>query len=88
MPEDIEKKVKSIVCDDLGIDADKVKSESTLTHDLGADSIDVVELVMAIEDHFDIEIPDSEADKIKTVGHLVDFVMAKKGGKDNAAQKG
>ena len=64
-------KVKKIVIERLGVEADKVALESSFIGDLGADSLDTVELVMAFEEEFNIEIPDEEAEKIKTVGDAV-----------------
>lgn len=70
------KKVKNIISEQLGIDADEIKMESSFIDDLGADSLDVVELIMALETEFDLEIPDEEAEKISTVGDVVDYIKA------------
>ena len=76
MSEDVSSKVKKIVADHLGIDEAKVTEESVLD-DLGADSLDTVELVMAFEEEFGSEISDSEAEKILTVGDAVKFIEGK-----------
>ena len=73
-----EEKVKKIVMDHLGIDESKVSLESKFIDDLGADSLDTVELVMAFEEQFDIEIPDDAAETILTVQNAVDFIDNKK----------
>ena len=67
-------KIRDIVAEQLGVDADKVTMESSFVDDLGADSLDIVELVMALEETFGVEIPDSEAEKISTVGDVVEYV--------------
>ena len=77
MSEDISSKVKKIVADHLGIDEAKVTEESSFIDDLGADSLDTVELVMAFEEEFGSEISDSEAEKILTVGDAVKFIEGK-----------
>ena len=66
--------VKEVVVEQLSVDADEVKEESKFVEDLGADSLDVVELVMALEEKFDIEIPDDDAEKIATVGDAVKYI--------------
>ena len=66
--------VKSVIVEQLSVNADEVKLESRFVDDLGADSLDVVELVMGIEEKFSIEIPDEEAEKISTVGDVVSYV--------------
>ena len=71
---DIEQRVKKIVAEQLGTDAATVKSESSFIDDLGADSLDTVELVMALEEEFDTEIPDDEAEKITTVQQAIDYI--------------
>ena len=77
MSEDITNKVKKIVADHLGIDESKVTEESSFIDDLGADSLDTVELVMAFEEEFGSEISDSEAEKILTVGDAIKFIESK-----------
>ena len=71
MSEDVSSKVKKIVADHLGIDEAKVTDESSFIDDLGADSLDTVELVMAFEEAFDVEIPDDKAETILTVGDAI-----------------
>jgi acyl carrier protein len=73
----IEKKVKEIIVDKLGVDADQVVTDASFVDDLGADSLDTVELVMALEDEFDIEIPDQDAEKITKVGDAVSYLEEK-----------
>ena len=67
-------KIKKIIVDQLGIDADKVTPDSSFVDDLGADSLDLVELIMALEDEFEIEIPDNAAEQISTVKDVVDYI--------------
>ena len=69
-----EGKVKSIIVEQLGVDEDEVTLDASFTDDLGADSLDIVELVMAFEEEFGIEIPDEEAEKISTVRQAVDYI--------------
>ena len=76
MSDDISSKVKKIVADHLGIDEAKVTDESSFIDDLGADSLDTVELVMAFEEEFEIEIPDDAAEKIQTIKDAIDFIEA------------
>lgn len=71
---DIADRVKKIVVEHLGVDADKVKEEASFIDDLGADSLDTVELVMAFEEEFGVEIPDDAAETILTVGHAIKFI--------------
>ena len=77
MSDDISSKVKKIVADHLGIDEAKVNDDSSFIDDLGADSLDTVELVMAFEEEFGSEISDSEAEKILTVGDAIKFIESK-----------
>lgn len=74
--ENIEQRVKKIVAEQLGVNEADVKSESSFVNDLGADSLDTVELVMALEEEFETEIPDEEAEKITTVQQAVDFITS------------
>ena len=74
---DVREKVKKIIVDHLGVDADKVTDEASFIDDLGADSLDTVELVMAFEEEFGSEISDSEAEKILTVGDAIKFIESK-----------
>ncbi|MCI5764166.1 MULTISPECIES: acyl carrier protein [Pasteurellaceae] len=71
----IEERVKKIIVEQLGVKEEEVKSEASFIEDLGADSLDTVELVMALEEEFDIEIPDEEAEKITTVQSAIDYVQ-------------
>ena len=74
---EVQEQVKKIIVDHLGIDESKVTEESSFTDDLGADSLDTVELVMAFEEEFGSEISDSEAEKILTVGDAIKFIEGK-----------
>ncbi|MCF6410534.1 acyl carrier protein [Pseudalkalibacillus salsuginis] len=71
---DIQERITKIIVDRLGVDEEEVKIESSFKEDLGADSLDVVELVMELEDEFDMEISDEDAEKIATVGDVVDYI--------------
>ena len=72
--ENIEQRVKKIVAEQLGVNEAEIKNESSFVDDLGADSLDTVELVMEFEEEFDITIPDEEAEKIQTVGQAIDYI--------------
>jgi acyl carrier protein len=74
----IETKVKGIIADQLGVGEDEIKPESSFIEDLGADSLDIVELVMAMEEEFEVEIPDEEAENIKTVGDAINYIHTHK----------
>lgn len=79
MRDDILKRVIKVTVNELGVKEEEVSETSSFTDDLGADSLDVVELVMAFEDEFTIDIPDEEVGEIKTVGHAVDYITKKLG---------
>ena len=74
--ENIEQRVKKIVAEQLGVKEDEIKNESSFVDDLGADSLDTVELVKALEEEFETEIPDEDAEKITTVQQAIDYVKA------------
>ena len=76
---DTEERVKKIVVEHLGVEADKVTMDASFIDDLGADSLDIVELVMAFEEEFGVEIPDDAAEKITTVGDAVKYIEERKG---------
>ena len=73
---DIEGRVKEIIVQQLGVDAGQVTPQAHFVNDLGADSLDTVELVMALEEEFDTEIPDEQAEKIQTVGQAIDYITS------------
>lgn len=73
----LEDKVKDIIVEQLGVNADQVKSEASFIEDLGADSLDTVELVMAFEEEFGADIPDEDAEKLTTVGSVVEYMKSK-----------
>ena len=73
----LEERVKTIICDQLAVEPDKVKPTASFIEDLGADSLDIVELVMTMEEEFDLDIPDEDAEKIKTVGDVVKYINTK-----------
>ena len=74
MAENVEAKVREIIVNELGVEGEKVTREASFVEDLGADSLDIVELVMALEEAFDVEIPDDEAEKIQTIGDALDYI--------------
>ena len=74
----VEQKVKQIIVEQLGVDENQVDNSASFVDDLGADSLDIVELVMALEEAFDIDIPDEDAEKIATVKDAIDYIEAKK----------
>lgn len=73
----IEERVKDIIVDQLGVSADQVTADAKFVEDLGADSLDTVELVMALEEEFDVEVPDDEAEKLQAVKDVVSFITSK-----------
>ena len=79
MSQDILNRVKKVTVEELGVKEEEVSETSSFTEDLGADSLDVVELVMAFEDEFGIDIPDDEVGEIKTVGNAVEYISKKLG---------
>jgi len=74
----VAEKVKQIIVEQLGVDESQVEPSASFVEDLGADSLDIVELVMAFEEAFDLDIPDEDAEKIKTVKDAIDYIEAKK----------
>ena len=72
--EEVFEKVKKVIVDQLGVSESSVTMEASFIDELGADSLDIVELVMALEEEFDIEIPDADAEKVVTVGDVVDYI--------------
>ena len=75
----IEERVKDIIVDQLGVNADQVIPAAKFVEDLGADSLDTVELVMAFEEEFDVEVPDEEAEKLQSVGDVTTYINSAKG---------
>ena len=75
----LEEKVKDIIVEELGVERDKLTNDASFMEDLGADSLDTVELVMAFEKEFDIDIPDEEAEKLRTVGQAMQYLHDKMG---------
>jgi len=73
---DVEAKVKDIIINELGVEPEKVTPEASFVEDLGADSLDTVELVMAFEEEFGMEIPDEEAEKLQTVGDAINYIQS------------
>ena len=80
--EEVMAKLVAIVSDRLDVEADQVTTEKTFVEDLGADSLDIVELIMGIEEEFDIEIPDEDAEKLTSVGEAMNYTLAKIGVED------
>jgi len=77
MAQNVEARVKEIIVEQLSVDSEQVTPQASFVNDLGADSLDTVELVMALEEEFDLEIPDEEAEKITTVGQAVEYIKTK-----------
>ncbi|MBM3862877.1 MAG: acyl carrier protein [Verrucomicrobia bacterium] len=75
----IEDRVKDIIVEQLGVNADQVNPGAKFVEDLGADSLDTVELVMAFEEEFEIEVPDEEAEKLQSVGDVISYINSRKG---------
>lgn len=73
-PEEIFDKVKEIIIEQLGVSESAITTEASFIDDLGADSLDIVELIMALEEEFDLEIPDTDAEKVVTVGDVVEYI--------------
>ncbi len=73
----VEEKVKNIIAEQLGVEAESITPDASFIDDLGADSLDIVELVMTMEEEFDLEIPDEDAEKIKTVNDVINYIKAK-----------
>ena len=76
MSSSVEERVKKLICEQLGVKEDEVNDDASFVEDLGADSLDTVDLVMALEEEFETEIPDEEAEKITTVREAIDYVLA------------
>jgi acyl carrier protein len=77
MPASVEERVRTIICDQLAVEQEKVITTASFIDDLGADSLDIVELVMTMEEEFDLDIPDEDAEKMKTVGDVVKYIASK-----------
>ena len=73
-PDEILEKVKEVIVEQLGVEDENIKLDTSFIDDLGADSLDIVELIMALEEEFDMQIPDSEAEKISTVNDVVEYI--------------
>ena len=78
---ELDTKVKNIIADELGVEKEKLTNEASFMEDLGADSLDTVELVMAFEKEFDLDIPDEEAEKLRTVGDALNYLHTRMAGK-------
>jgi len=75
--EEVSRKVKQIIAEQLGVKEEEIKGEATFLNDLGADSLDIVEMIMALEEEFDTEISDEEAEKIQSVQEAIDYIVAR-----------
>ena len=80
MPDNIEEKIKDIIVEQLGVGADQVKPEAKFIEDLGADSLDTVELVMAFEEEFAVEVPDEDAEELTSVGEVIRYIEGNNSG--------
>jgi acyl carrier protein len=76
-PEDIQERIKSIIVEQLGVSLEEVTPQASFIEDLGADALDIVELIMALEEEYDMEIPDEDAEKIQTVDDVTKYILAK-----------
>ena len=74
----VEQRVKEIICEQLGVSEDQVTAQASFIEDLGADSLDIVELVMALEEEYDMEIPDEDAEKVRTVSDVIEYIESNK----------
>ena len=77
MSTSVEERVRNIICDQLAVEQEKITPTASFVDDLGADSLDIVELVMTMEEEFDLDIPDEDAEKMKTVGDVVKYISSK-----------
>lgn len=77
-PEEIAERVKAIIVDQLGVNLEEVTPQASFIEDLGADSLDIVELIMALEEEYEMEIPDEDAEKIQTVDDVTKYIQSKK----------
>jgi acyl carrier protein len=77
-PEEIQERIKAIIVEQLGVTLEEVVPQASFIEDLGADSLDIVELIMALEEEYDMEIPDEDAEKIQTVDDVTKYILAKK----------
>ncbi|NBU19820.1 acyl carrier protein [bacterium] len=77
MSASVEERVRNIICDQLAVEQEKITPTASFVDDLGADSLDIVELVMTMEEEFDLDIPDEDAEKMKTVGDVVKYISSK-----------
>ncbi|MFO0417071.1 MAG: acyl carrier protein [Pseudomonadota bacterium] len=76
-PEEIQERIKSIIVEQLGVSLEEVTPQASFIEDLGADSLDIVELIMALEEEYDMEIPDEDAEKIQTVDDVTKYILGK-----------
>jgi len=76
-PEEISERAKSIIVEQLGVSLEEVTPQASFIEDLGADSLDIVELIMALEEEYDMEIPDEDAEKIQAVGDVIKYIQSK-----------